>query len=450
MNYLFWRFGRGLGSYWTFVGRIGFFLSHIFAVKLLLRTLFWPWKRDLTLPATQGFNPGEWLKRHGFNLFARLIGSIVKTLTVFLWLILELLWLSLAAFFFPVWIISPAVMLYLVFLAINSGVKTAALDANNIITITACLISLLFLIIIELKVKKNWKISQLLFPDRGNPDLKSPWFQSLCAHLLLEPTILKDAWINEKLKKILLGARLTREEFDKITNYEIQGQVSAAKEKSWWLRENILSKKPFTEDWVFGWTFTLNRFARTIRPMELNSSFSVNGKELKILKNTLAENTGINVAIVGEVGTGRERLLDNLVSDINNRNVPQALLSKKIIELYLDNLLAESNFSEDKLLLLQKALLEAISAGNIILYLPSLSNYLASPQNENDLGQANISNIIINLLNDTNLQIITLATPSEIHKVLQDKPQLVKYFDLIKLEEPVLEDSLILMIEKSR
>ncbi|MBM3256198.1 MAG: ATP-dependent Clp protease ATP-binding subunit [Candidatus Moranbacteria bacterium] len=449
MDYIFWRFGKGFGSYWIFVGRICRFLLHIFAVRLLLRTLFWPWKRDFTLLQKQGFYPGEWLKRHGFNLFARIIGFTVKILAIILWFLAEIFWLALAAVFFPVWITAPLVIFYLLFLTANLVPKINADEINSIISVIACLIAIALLTAIELRVRKNWRISKLLKPDRKKPNPKDPWFQSLCAHLLLPPAILKDAWINEKLRKILVGARLTREEFDKITDYEIQRQIAGAKKRSWWRRENLLSQKPFTEDWVFGWTFTLNRFARTIKPLGNSSGLSINSRELKILKNYLAENTGVNVVIVGEAGTQRERLLENLSFDIDNRDVPPALLSKKIMELHLDNLLAASNFTEEKVLLLQKALLEAVNAGNVILFIPSLSSYLASSQEESDLGQADISTILVNLLNNTGLQIVTLATPGEIHQVLQDKPQLVKYFELIKLEEPGLEDSLIIMIEKS-
>lgn len=454
MNYLLWRFSGGFASYFKFAGRIMAYLAHIFAVRLMFRTLFWPWKRDITPPRSQGFDVKEWFNRHFLNFFARVIGFLIKLFTLILWLLLEILWMSAFLVFFPVWAAAPLVFLILMYylfisvLQITNGTSKEWLDLA--VQFAIYLFPAVLLCITELKVKKSWKLSKLLATDIKNPDPQSPWFQSICAHLLINPNDLQEAWGNDKLKKILLNSRLSREEFDKLINLEIAKQTENTRKKCWWLRDNLMSRRPFTEDWVFGWTFNLNRFSSPLKSAPGHLIAKTNLQELMVLKNILAENEGANVVIVGEVGTGRQRLLQNLISDIRNRDVPAGLIGKRILEFHLDSLIASNDIPGDKVLLVEKALLEAAGAGNIILFIPSLQNYLGTAGAQENLGQTDISAILSTFLEKTNLQIITAATPEEIHQVLRAKPQLTKYIQLIKLEEPSLEECLVILADKGQ
>lgn len=441
-----------MGSYWKTVANFSLFFGHLFAVSLLIRTIFAPWKRDLTLGRSQGFNISEWFRRHFFNFFSRIIGLLIKLFALAFWLLLETIWWLLAIVFYPVWILSPLVIVILFFLIISDFPNLGAFSlSGEWLNFIGYLVIILLLTLFEFNTIKAHRLTRLISPDLKNPSSNDPWFLSVCVHLLLDPATLKEAWGNDKLKPILMKAHLTRDEFDKITDWEAQKQAEYAREKCYWLKDNLLNKRPLTEDWVFGWTFNLNKFSR---PMGISGSGSVariNTKELEVLKNTLAEGEGVNVAIVGDTGTGRSHLVSGLALDLVRRDTPEKLMGKKIVEFYLDNLLASVSSVEEKTFLLEKALAEAFSAGNIILFIPSLDRYLSSnPDDENEIGKTDISAVLTTFLENTSIQIITIANQQEINTLFHTHPNLTKYFKLIQIQEPDAEDSFLLLCEKGQ
>jgi len=449
MRYIIWRFGRGLTSYWKITARFSLYFYHILGIRLLFRTLFWPWKRDLGVARRQGFDIKEWLGRHVFNLFSRFIGFLIKLFTILLWAVGEIVWWAGALVLFPVWILSPLVMVGLVLNVLTATNNFSALNANNIFIILGTLAVILLLITVEILAFKARRLSRLIEADYASPDPGSPWFISMSVHLLVDPPTLQEAWINEKLKKILVTAHLSREEFDKISTWEINRQIESARRECWWERGNLFSKRPLTESWIFGWTFTLNNFSRDLTFRNDGSIALINSKELEILKNSLAEGSGVNTAVVGESGTGRQRLVENLALDLARRNVPAKLLGKKILEFNLDNLMAASGSEEERIYLLEKALAEACTAGNIILFVPAFQNYLDVNPEESRIGEVDISPVLTNFLENGGIQIITCASQAETTSLFQSHANLAKYFKIISLSEPDLEECLLLMCEKA-
>jgi ATP-dependent Clp protease ATP-binding subunit ClpC len=449
MRYIIWRFGRGLGSYWVIVTRFSQYFGHILGIRLLFRTLFWPWKRDLGVSRRQGFDIKEWAGRHVFNLFSRFIGFLIKLFTLLLWAVWEIVWWAGALILFPIWILSPLVILGLLLNILAVTQNFTALDSNNLFVALGSVAVIILLIILETLAFKARRLSRLIEADYDNPDPESPWFISICTHLLVDQSTLKEAWINEKLKKILLSAHLSRPEFDEISTWEINRQIAAAHHDCWWDKANLFSQRPLTESWVFGWTFTLNNFSRDLTYHNDGSIALVNVKELEILKNSLAEGSGVNAAIVGESGTGRKRLVENLALDLGRRNVPAKLLGKKILEFRLDNLIASSGSEEDRIYLLEKALAEACTAGNIILFVPTFQNYLDVDPQESKIGEVDITPVLTNFLENAGIQIITCAAQAEITSLFQAHTNLAKYFKIINLSEPDLEECLLLLCEKA-
>jgi len=457
MKYVVWRFSGGVAGYWRIVGRMAAFFTHFFAVPLMIRTLFWPWKRDFAVSQTQGFNPKEWFNRHIFSLFSRFLGFLIKLFAILVWLIWEIIWWVSAVVFFPAWILWPIALIVFVIAGIILFPQASIPSPKNAIFLAVVVVFAILLVALEMKTIKSRRLARLANPDYRNPCLTDPWFLSLCVHLLTEPDTLKNSWLNESLKDILVSARLSRNEFDKIANWEILKQVGWAKKQCWWSKENLFKIRPLTEDWVFGWTFTLNNFSRNLDFYSSNGAQAdkngdslaiINAKELEILKNALAEGDGVNTVIAGETGTGRKRLVKNLALDISRRNVPARLAGKRVVDFQLDNLLARSGSEEDKIYLLKRALVEACAAGNIILFIPTLGNYLEPAPKEKQIGGIDITPILTDFLENAGIQIVTVASQQELSALFQSHPNLAKYFKVIQLQEPDLEDCLILLCEK--
>jgi len=449
MRYIIWRFSGGIVGYWRIIGRFSAFFSHLFGVRLLLRTLFQPWKRDLALSKTQGFDIKEWFNRHVFNAFSRIIGLLIKLFTIFIWLVWEIAWWIISIAFFPAWILSPLVIIGLLFNVATKTNDILSLQPDGLLVMLGSLVVIVLLAVVEIIILKARRLSCLLEADPKKPNFQDPWFNSLCAHLLVDQDILRESWMNDNLKTVLMSAHLSRSEFDRITAWEIDRQLNYARRRCWWTRSNLFAKRPLTEDWAFGWTFTLNSFSQNLNLPRADSIALINAKELEILKNSLVEGDGVNAVIVGETGTGRKRLVENLARDLSKRNAPKELIGKRILELHLDNLLAASGIEEEKNYFLEKAFLEACASGNTILFIPTLHQYLESNLEEGQMGRVDISPILTKFLDNTNIQIITVSDQQELNILFQNHPNLTKYFKVVQLREPDDEDCLILLCEKA-
>lgn len=454
LNYILFRWGRGILSYFRLLGRIMSFVAYFFGAKMLFLTLFSTWKRDVVFKENQGFDPKEWFNRHLLNFFSRIIGFFVRFITLLIFLVFEIFCLTFFLVFFPVWFFSPLIIIFLFFyLAILSKdlfFGQNPLDSPLLALFLATVLAESTLLVIEFKTAKTIRLLKMLEIDPQQPRVKDPWFQALCSHLLIEENELSSALLNGEKQKILNFSHLKEEDFSSFISFEIEKQINDLEKLIWFSPKNLFSKRPITEDWFYGWTFTLNQFSFDLNRKTDHSDYFFKGPELESLKSVLESEDGTNVVVSGEPGTGRQELIESLALDINRNKAPMKLMGKRILEFRIEDLLSGSHLPEEKIYLLEKALFESANAGNIILFIPSLNSYLSTEKNENQIGKIDVSTILINFLENANIKIITTATPQEVNDLNQKKPGIAKYLKFVALKEPSEEISLQIIAEKSR
>lgn len=93
------------------------FSLEYFSIPLLLKTLFAPWKRDITR-RPRGLDVKQLFESLVFNLISRGIGFIVRFLTIWVGILFFFLVIILGAVFFVVWLFLPLIFLSLCALAL--------------------------------------------------------------------------------------------------------------------------------------------------------------------------------------------------------------------------------------------------------------------------------------------------------------------------------------------
>lgn len=86
------------------------FVREYYSIPLLLRTLFYPWRRDITKYG-RGFSINNFLETFSFNLISRGLGFCVRLLTIVLGLICLSGVAILGALALIIWLILPLVLL---------------------------------------------------------------------------------------------------------------------------------------------------------------------------------------------------------------------------------------------------------------------------------------------------------------------------------------------------
>jgi hypothetical protein len=102
-----WWYSKGLRDFFIYLKAIFLKIADIFSVKLLLRTFFSPWKRDIT--SMEGLPLNQMIQVIVFNLISRIIGAFIKTIILFIYLIALSVFVAVSLFLVVLWVFLPLI-----------------------------------------------------------------------------------------------------------------------------------------------------------------------------------------------------------------------------------------------------------------------------------------------------------------------------------------------------
>ena len=116
---VFWRwyYGEAIKDVLTAWRNYIIFSLNYFSIPLLLRTLFSPWKRDITRKP-RGLDLQKLFEYLAFNSISRGIGFVVRFLTIIVGILFFFAVVVLGAVIFTIWLILPLVIIGLLVWAI--------------------------------------------------------------------------------------------------------------------------------------------------------------------------------------------------------------------------------------------------------------------------------------------------------------------------------------------
>lgn len=120
--------------------------------------------------------------------------------------------------------------------------------------------SLLFLILSMVSFKK----SDLNYFSMTLAELAGlKWFKRVWDRIGVEPSRVNLEIFGNKnlLNSFLVEINLSENEFSEIVRWETQNQIEKEKKRKFWLRENLLAKRPIGKNWAFAYTVNLDRYA---------------------------------------------------------------------------------------------------------------------------------------------------------------------------------------------
>ncbi len=116
--YIKWHYSQGLQELFGVTGNFLWFVTNFFSFKLLLKTLFAPWKR-LGEHYGGGFDLGAFASTLIINGLMRAVGFVTKTLVLLVGLISYILVLIFSLFISIIWLLAPVILLGSVILSIT-------------------------------------------------------------------------------------------------------------------------------------------------------------------------------------------------------------------------------------------------------------------------------------------------------------------------------------------
>jgi hypothetical protein len=108
--YIKWHYGRGLRELFEVTGNFLWFVLNFFSFRLLLKTLFAPWKR-LGEHYEGGLNLSAFASTLVVNTLMRAFGFATKIMVLSVGSISYILVLIFSFFVFIIWILAPVILL---------------------------------------------------------------------------------------------------------------------------------------------------------------------------------------------------------------------------------------------------------------------------------------------------------------------------------------------------
>ena len=153
-------------------------------------------------------------------------------------------------------------------------------------------------------------------------------------------------------------------------------------------------------------------------------------EEFGRLLETLARPINPNVLLIGEVGIGKETLLQHLALKLSKDEVPEALFDKRLVSLGLENLAAGAA-PEELGARIKKIVDEILVAGNVILYIPDIHNLVRTS------GTAYLSaaDILMPIIMNNAFPIVGSTYPREHKQLIEPRSDFAGLFEAIRVNE---------------
>ncbi len=256
-------------------------------------------------------------------------------------------------------------------------------------------------------------------------------------------------------REILVRADLNAKDIRNLTLWLTLLKKQIKEEKKWWEYKNLLKRGSLARDWASGYTINMDRYSidwfKFFKKKMFNASTG-HEDEVRKIERILFKGETNNVLLIGKPGTGRKSAVMQFAQkSFLGESLPN-LNYKRVIELDLSSLVSEIKSTEEVEAVLSRIFNEAVSAGNVILVIPEIHNYLKS---EEKAGILDISGIILSYLRLPQFQVIGITNYRGLHENIEKKPAILNLFGKVELSEispeqalTALEDSIPFLEKK--
>ncbi len=249
---------------------------------------------------------------------------------------------------------------------------------------------------------------------------------------------------NEIFKQIINNTQVKKEDINYLSRWYQDIEERKKEKKKFWKWKNLLKINPIGTNWTAGYTNTLDQFSIELSDAVKRKNYPKiigHKKEIEIVERVLARGAINNALLIGAPGTGRKSIVFALARKSVLGKTMTGLEHNRIVELKLPSLLAKIDNKEKVEQVLDKIFQEVVRAGNVILVIDNLHNFVGKEKP----GTIDISGLIASYLHFPQFQIIGISSYDGLHENLERNSSLLSLFEKIEVRETSKEETMVLL-----
>jgi ATP-dependent Clp protease ATP-binding subunit ClpC len=256
---------------------------------------------------------------------------------------------------------------------------------------------------------------------------------------------------NSIFKQILMNANLKLEDIENLVSWLEEIETKINQQKKFWDWKNLIKSGSLAKEWAAGYTVLLDQFSIDITKLMRWQKFKeiyAHQQEVQTMERILARPEKNNVLIVGESGSARKSMIEALANrSALGESLPE-LNYKRVVFLDMPKLLAFSESVEEVEKILDQILKEVILAGNVILAIDNLHNYVGV-EKEKEAGTLDITGILLSYLTLPSFQFVGITTYEGLHRNIEKKPEFLQLLEKIEVSEISEKETMLILRERT-
>jgi len=168
-------------------------------------------------------------------------------------------------------------------------------------------------------------------------------------------------------------------------------------------------------------------------------------KEIERLENALIKTERNCALLVGDVGVGRTEIIKNFVRKINQGESFPSLNYQRVLEIDMPLLISTGKRGGDINGILKLIFEEAVAAGNVILVIKDIHNFINREVNVESADNVDISFVLSQYISFPSFRLIGTTTYEGFHKIVQQVPEIQSQFEKIEIKSPTKKETLLIL-----
>ncbi|MFZ2187669.1 MAG: AAA family ATPase [Candidatus Moraniibacteriota bacterium] len=415
------------------------FVLYRFYIGGLLRTLFSPWRRDVSFRTWKGLHPLLFAKTLLNNLISRFLGMVLRLAMLVIGCVVASLMVVVVTLMALAYVGSP---LFIV-------VGAVMLPFSQLIGAMILLFGILGCsgVWLGYAIRKR---EQLETFDVQVLERKKFFHRILWRLGLRRKALRKEIFADTgTFLQFLATLALDEETYRRAVTIECHADEARDHKSRFWLWENLHKVKPIGKDWHYAYTPHLDHYCVDLAahdPTEYGRAVLIGRHdEMAVVTVVLQRPTQNSVILVGEPGIGRKTFVHHFASLIRENAFGSQYLDEARVLLFdLSRAMSDCiGRGEDVERALRLLFNEAAYAGNVILVIENIDQYL-----NGDQERPNLAPLLSEFLEWPNFRVIATAPTNQYHELTKQNEQVLKFFEVIYLRETNIEETFQVLLQK--